>query len=158
MSPVCSSGGTLIKRKAARRSSSNHTINWRPWWICTHILCNYEWDSRALLSLLLVGLPELRERLSRRHQRSLYSRIHHRLHIDPTTADDTADYLRHRLRLGGAGDRELFSTDAIALLHESAGGLRDLDRLAEAALRDAWRRKKKLVEREAVVRVVAADR
>ncbi len=123
-----------------------------------HILCNYEWDSRALLSLLLVGLPELRERLSRRHQRSLYSRIHHRLHIDPTTADDTADYLRHRLRLGGAGDRELFSTDAIALLHESAGGLRDLDRLAEAALRDAWRRKKKLVEREAVVRVVAADR
>lgn len=122
-----------------------------------HIVCNYEWDSRALLSLLLVGLPELRERLSRRHQRSLYSRIHHRLHIDATAPDDTADYLRHRLRLAGAGDRELFTGDAIAFLHEAAGGLRDLDRLAEASLRDAWRRKKKLVEREAVMRVAEAD-
>lgn len=123
-----------------------------------HILCNYEWDSRALLSLLLVGLPELRERLSRRHQRSLYSRIQHRLHIDSTAPDDTADYLRHRLRLAGAGDRELFTGDAIAILHEAAGGLRDLDRLAEASLRDAWRRKKKLVERDAVMRVAEADR
>src|SRR5712692_347096 len=26
-----------------------------------HILLNYEWDSKALLSLVLVGLPELRE-------------------------------------------------------------------------------------------------
>ena len=123
-----------------------------------HILCNYEWDSRALLSLLLVGLPELRERLSRRHQRSLYSRIHHRLHIEPTTPDDTADYVRHRLRVAGGGDRDLFTPDAIALLHEAAGGLRDLDRLSEAALRDAWRRKKKLVERDAATRVAAADR
>lgn len=123
-----------------------------------HIVANYEWDSRALLSLLLVGLPELRERLSRRHQRSLYSRIQHRLHIDAMTPDDTADYLRHRLRVVGAGDRELFTGDAVAMLHEAADGLRDLDRLAGAAMRDAWRRKKKLVERDAVMRVAEAER
>ena len=58
----------------------------------------------------------------------------------------------------GARDREIFTTDVIAMLHEGAGGLRDLDRLAEAAMRDAWRRRKKLVERDAVMRVVAADR
>ena len=46
-----------------------------------HILLNYSWDSRALLSLILVGLPELRERLALRRNRSLYSRIHHRLEI-----------------------------------------------------------------------------
>ena len=28
-----------------------------------HILLNYEWDSRALLSLVLIGLPELFDRL-----------------------------------------------------------------------------------------------
>jgi general secretion pathway protein A len=123
-----------------------------------HILCNYEWDSRALLSLLLVGLPELRERLSRRHQRSLYSRIHLRLQIDSTGPEDTAEYLRHRLRLAGAGDREHFTGDSIALLHEAAAGLRDLDRLADAAMRDACRRKKKLVERDVVMRVAGADR
>jgi len=122
-----------------------------------HILCNYEWDSKALLSLLLVGLPELRERLARRHQRSLYSRIQHRLQIDSSSPDDTAEYLRHRLKVAGA-DREIFTDDAIAILHEAAGGLRDLDRLAEAAMRDAGRRKKKLVERDVVMRVAEADR
>jgi len=29
-----------------------------------HILANHEWDARALLSLVLVGLPELKDRLS----------------------------------------------------------------------------------------------
>ena len=121
-----------------------------------HILCNYEWDSRALLSLVLVGLPELRERLARRHQRSLYSRIQHRLQLESVSPEDTAEYLRYRLQLAGAGDREHFTGEAIALLHEAAGVLRDLDRLAEAALRDAYRRKKKLVERDVILRVAEA--
>lgn len=123
-----------------------------------HILCNYEWDSKALLSLLLVGLPELRERLSRRHQRSLYSRIQVRLQIDSTNPDDTAEYVRHRLRVAGS-EREVFTEDAISILHEAAGnGLRDLDRLAQASIKDACRRKKKLVERDAVLRVADANR
>ena len=39
-----------------------------------HILLNYQWDSRALLSVVLVGLPELDDRLALRLNRSLYSR------------------------------------------------------------------------------------
>jgi general secretion pathway protein A len=122
-----------------------------------HILLNYEWDRRALLSLVLVGLPELRDRLTLRRNRSLYSRIHRRLHLDPLVPDDTAEYLR--VRLGQVGcDRELFSHDAVAMLHEAtAGALRDLDRLATAALRETARRKRKLVERDVIARVVEAD-
>ncbi len=119
-----------------------------------HILLNYQWDSRALLSLVLVGLPELEDRLSRRHHRSLYSRLHTRLRIDPLTPEDTAEYLRVRLHRA-ACERELFSTDAIAMLHEAASGAhRDIDRLATAALKEAARRKKKLVERDILARVL----
>ena len=50
-----------------------------------HILTNYAWDSKALLSLVLVGLPELHKRLSRRRHRSLISRIHRRIVIEPLT-------------------------------------------------------------------------
>jgi type II secretory pathway predicted ATPase ExeA len=122
-----------------------------------HILLNYQWDSKALLSLLLVGLPELEDRLARRHHRSLYSRLHTRLRIDPLTPEDTAEYLR--VRLGRVGcDKELFSSDAIAMLHEAAsGGLRDIDRIATAALRETARRKRKLVERDVLARIVDAD-
>jgi type II secretory pathway predicted ATPase ExeA len=51
-----------------------------------HILLNYARDSRALLSLILVGLPELRERLALRHNRSLHSRLHHRLEVRDAVA------------------------------------------------------------------------
>ena len=122
-----------------------------------HILLNYGWDSRAMLSLILVGLPELRERLALRRNRSLYSRIHHRLEIAALTPEDTAEYLRMRLARAGV-DREVFSSDAIVLLHEAtAGAMRDLDRLCAAALRETARKKRKLVERDIVVRVIEAD-
>lgn len=122
-----------------------------------HILLNYEWDRRALLSLVLVGLPELHDRLTMRRNRSLYSRIHHRLRLDPLVPADTAEYLR--VRLAGVGcDREIFAQDAVAMLHEAtAGALRDIDRLATAALRETAKRKRKLVERDTIARVVEAD-
>jgi type II secretory pathway predicted ATPase ExeA len=122
-----------------------------------HILLNYEWDSRPLLSLILVGLPELRDRLQLRRNRSLYSRLHRRVHIDVLRPEDTADYIRMRLRRAGC-DRDLFTSDAVAIIHEAAtGGMRDIDRLATAAMREATRRKKKLVERDVVARVVDID-
>jgi general secretion pathway protein A len=118
-----------------------------------HILLNYEWDSRALLSLILVGTPELLDRLELRKNRALFSRIHRRLAIGPMTCDDTAEYIRMRLRRVGC-ERELFASDAITLLHEVAGSsLREIDRLATDALREAARRKKKLIERDVVERV-----
>lgn len=122
-----------------------------------HILLNYAWDSRAMLSLILVGLPELRERLALRRNRSLYSRIHHRLEIAALTPDDTTEYLRMRMNRAGV-DRDVFGSDAVVLLHEAtAGAMRDLDRLAAAALRETVRKKRKLVERDVVARVIEAD-
>ena len=122
-----------------------------------HILLNYAWDSRALLSLILVGLPELRERLALRRNRSLYSRIHHRLEVSALTPEDTTEYLRMRLERAGC-TREVFASDATVLLHEATvGAMRDIDRLATAALRETARKKRKLVERDVVTRVIEAD-
>jgi type II secretory pathway predicted ATPase ExeA len=119
-----------------------------------HILLNYQWDSKALLSLFLVGLPELDQRLSMRRNRSLHSRLSRRLYIEPLTPEDTLEYIRLRLSRAGC-ERELFASDAAAMLHEAASGaLRDLDRLATAALREAAKKKHKLVERNVVARVV----
>ncbi|MGB7589024.1 MAG: AAA family ATPase [Solirubrobacterales bacterium] len=121
-----------------------------------HILLNYQWDSRALLSLVLVGLPELGDRLALRRNRSLHSRLHHRITLDALTPDDTAEYLRTRVRRAGC-DRELFASDAVALLHEAtSGAMREIDRLTSAALREAARKKRRLVERDLVARAIEA--
>lgn len=122
-----------------------------------HILLNYEWDSRALLSLVLVGLPELEERLMLRRNRSLASRLHHRFVIGPLAPEDTAAYVRVRLERAGCA-HELFAADALAMLHEATrGAMRDIDRLATAALRHAARRNRRLVERDLLARVLDCD-
>jgi general secretion pathway protein A len=122
-----------------------------------HILMNDEWDSRALLSLILVGLPELHDRLRLRRNRSLYARMQHRLHIDASPPDDTAEYVAYRLQAAGC-KRELFTTDAIAMLHEAAeGSLREIDRLATRAMTHAARKKRKLVERDHLALVLEAE-
>jgi general secretion pathway protein A len=122
-----------------------------------HILLNYEWDRRALLSLVLVGLPELRDRVMLRRNRSLYSRLHRRLHLAPLLPDDTAAYVHARLRQAGC-DRDVFTHDALAMLHEAtAGAHREIDRLATAALRATVRTKRKLVERDVLTRVLDAE-
>ena len=122
-----------------------------------HILLNYDWDSRALLSVVLIGLPELDDRLASSVHKSLLSRLHARIRIAPANEADSADYIRHRLALAGC-TKELFAAAAIALLHEhSAGAHRDLDRLATLALREAARRRKKLVEAESVTAVLDAE-
>jgi general secretion pathway protein A len=122
-----------------------------------HILLNYQWDSRALLSLVLVGLPELQDRLALRRNRSLYSRLHHRITIDGLAPVDTGEYLRTRLKRAGC-DRELFASDAVALLHEAtSGSMREIDRLAAASLREAARKKRRLVERDLIARAIEAS-
>ncbi len=122
-----------------------------------HILLNYEWDSRALLSLILVGLPELHDRLALRRNRSLLSRINHRFEIPPLGPDDTAEYLRFRLKRAGC-EREVFPQDAVTMLHEAThGAMREVDRLGTLALREAHKKKRRLVERDVVARVLEAE-
>lgn len=119
-----------------------------------HILLNYEWDSKALLSIVLVGLPELSDRMTLRKNRCLYSRLNYRLTIEPLVPNDTADYIAFRLAAAGC-KRQIFTTDAIAMIHEAAlGSLRDIDRVSTAAMRTSARRKQKLVERAEVEHVI----
>lgn len=119
-----------------------------------HILANYEWDSKALLSIVLVGLSETKQRLSLAKNRSLWSRIHTRLSIGEAKPGDSSEYITHRLRRAGC-DRDVFNSDAVALVHEQAQGrLRDIDRLATDALKLGARRKLKIIDRDLVARVL----
>jgi general secretion pathway protein A len=118
-----------------------------------HILANYEWDSRALLSLVLVGLPEMQERLQLRKNRSLWSRIHTRIALGDAVPQDTAEYVAYRMKRCGV-DRDIFSDDAIALIHEaSRGAPREIDRIANACLKLGARRRAKTVDRDVIARV-----
>ncbi len=122
-----------------------------------HILSNYSWDQKPLLSIVLVGLPDLWRRLSLGLHRSLWSRIHCRVSLEHASPEDTAEYITYRLERVG-GKPSLFASDALALLHEAtAGQLRDIDRLATACLRNAGRKKLQRVDVELLQDALDAD-
>ncbi len=115
-----------------------------------HVLSNYHWDAKPLLSLVLVGLPELWDRLKLARNRSLWSRIHCRIRIEDASDEDTVEYVCHRLEQAGAAPT-LFASDALTMIHEATSGrLRDVDRIATLALKSASRRKLKAVDRDVV--------
>lgn len=99
-----------------------------------HILLNFRMDSRAFLSVILIGLPELRDRLGRNILGSLSTRLPVRVHLEPLGADDVAGYLRHRMTVAGSA-QEVFSEDAVLSIREASGGvLRKVDILAQHCL------------------------
>jgi len=122
-----------------------------------HVLTNYAWDQKPLLSIVLVGLPELGRRLSLGAHRSLWTRIQCRVAIEQPSPDDTAEYIRYRVERVG-GKSTLFAINALGILHEAtAGQLRDIDRVATASLRAAARRKLKNVSLNLLQDVLDAD-
>ena len=115
-----------------------------------HVLANFQWDAEPVVSIVLVGLPELGERLKLGLHRSLLTRIGHKIEIVPATAEQTAAYVNKRIEDAGARGA-LFAPDALTVLHELTGGvLRSVDVLADASLRVAAHQKKKLVDRGVV--------
>jgi len=122
-----------------------------------HILLNYDWDRDPLLSLVLIGLPELEDTLERRRHRALYSRIRHRLRLEPNTPEDTREYIDYRLAEAGL-EGEIFTTDAVALVHEASHGmLREIDRICQNALEVATQQGRTLLEREIVTEALNVE-
>ncbi len=134
-----------------------HLIPGKPTFEEIRLLTNFQLDDRNLIAIVLVGQPELRERLRHRAYRALTQRIGIAFDLLPLEAADAEAYVAHRLEVAGAA-RAVFSRDAIARLHEAAQGVpRVLNQLATDALLEGMARGATLVDDE-IVAAVAAER
>ena len=114
------------------------------------LLTNYAMDSEPRLCLLLVGLTELRRRLSMAVHESLAQRIVVRYHLGGLARDELPEYLEHRLRLAGTS-LPLFEPAAVQALYQATHGLpRKVNLLAHYALSAAALAKAKQISVEHV--------
>jgi general secretion pathway protein A len=86
------------------------------------LLTNLETPTQKLLQIILIGQPELRELLDRNDLRQLAQRITGRYHLMPLSREETAGYVRHRLRVAGASE-EIFTAGALSELHRLSAGI-----------------------------------
>ena len=106
----------------------------------TRLLSNLETDSQKLLQIVLVGQPELGEKLAKPAFRQLAQRITIRYHLRNMTQDDTERYIRHRLRVasrrpGSAVETIRFDSVAIReIFRFSRGTPRLINAIGDKAL------------------------
>ncbi len=98
------------------------------------MLSNVNADKDQVLQIILVGQKELRETLRRPDLIQFAQRIAVDYHLDPLQAEETPEYIRHRLGKAG-GDPELFEEAACARIHQASGGVpRLINLLCDTAL------------------------
>ena len=120
------------------------------------MLTNLTADDRALVGLVLVGQPELRERLRDKGGEAFAQRVGIGFHLGPLDLEETGRYLSHRLAVAGRKD-PLFEDGAVEAVHWHSAGLpRRVNQVAAGALLEGFAREVDRISAE-VVEAVASD-
>ena len=77
------------------------------------LISNIETDDRKLLQIVLMGQPELRDRLNSPRLKQLRQRITVRYHLAPLTRNEVSQYIHHRLALAGSRGVPTFTIPAV---------------------------------------------
>ena len=87
------------------------------------LLSNLETDKDKLLQIVLVGQPELNQKLELYNLRQLKQRIMVKYHIAPLERDEIKSYIEHRLTTAGANGRIKFSDEAVEAISDFSSGI-----------------------------------
>ncbi len=102
------------------------------------LLTNFQLDDQNLLSVILIGQPELEDRLSHPAYTALNQRIGMRYSIGRLGAEETAHYIQHRIEVAG-GSRNPFTPEAVQSIYGCSGGIpRLINTLATTCLLQAF--------------------
>ena len=111
------------------------------------LLTNLETSDRKLLQIILIGQPELRDRVDGPGMEQLAQRVIARYHLGPLTAADTRQYVLHRLGVAGPHVAVPFDKAALTRMHRLTGGVpRRINLLADRALLGAYGRGQRVVD------------
>jgi type II secretory pathway predicted ATPase ExeA len=120
------------------------------------MLSNFETSHTKLLQIVLAGQPQLAERLAQPQLSQLRQRIAVRTRLQPFSADETACYIDHRLKVGGYTGESLFDSEALALIAERSQGIpRNINNICYDALAIARRGELRVVTSDVVKEAVS---
>jgi hypothetical protein len=103
------------------------------------MLSNLETEKSKLIQIILVGQPELREKLSLPQLEQLRQRITVSYHLQPLDAEETHNYINHRLRRAAIGAPVEFPRAVTDVIHQRSRGVpRIINVIADATLLFAY--------------------
>ncbi len=103
------------------------------------LLSGLETRKEKLLHIILVGQPELKEKIESPELSQLLQRVRLRFHLRGLSEVETREYILHRLRVAGARRLSIFADNAIPIIYQYTGGIpRLINTLCDTALTCAY--------------------
>lgn len=87
------------------------------------MLSNLETDKTKLIQIILVGQPQLREKLNLPALEQLRQRIGVRYHVTPLDVDEVSTYIHHRLRVAGSDGSLEWTPEGITEVSRCSKGI-----------------------------------
>lgn len=89
------------------------------------LLSNLETDKEKLLQIILIGQPELRQKLNLYQLRQIKQRVMVDYHIEPLAGDEIHDYISHRINVASLSDEKKvkFSQEATKEIYKFSEGI-----------------------------------
>jgi general secretion pathway protein A len=121
------------------------------------LLTNLETNKRKLLQIIMLGQPELLQRLRQPELRQLSQRITARYHLAPLSREEMAGYISHRLAVAGLSRSRLFPPSVVKGLFGLTGGVpRLINVMCDRALTGTYVEAKDRVDKK-TLRIAARE-
>jgi len=118
------------------------------------LLLNFQYKNQFLLTLILLGQPELKEKINNIKQ--LAQRIAIKFHLSGLNEAETVEYVHHRLEIAGAS-RKIFGEDALKITYEQSGGIpRRINQICDMSLLTGFGKQEQVID-EAIIMEVVKD-
>jgi general secretion pathway protein A len=103
------------------------------------LLSGLETRKEKILHVILVGQPELKEKLESPEHAQLLQRVRLRFHLGGLSEAEMRSYILHRLRVAGATNDNIFSDNTFPVIYQYTGGIpRLINILCDTAMTCAY--------------------
>ena len=101
------------------------------------LLSNYQTDEQNLISIILLGQPELAKKLKRKNYRAFLQRVRFTTVLQPLSYDEVQNYIEHRLKIAGS-EKQIFTPEAVQSIFNFTNGYpRPINHLASFSMMES---------------------
>ena len=116
------------------------------------LLLNLQYKNKFLLTLVLLGQPELKEKINNIKQ--LQQRISIKYHLTGLESQETAKYIQHRLEVAGAA-KKIFNDKVFDAIYDGSGGIpRRINQICDMALLIGMSKKQGFIDDKTISEVI----
>ena len=99
------------------------------------MLSNLETETEKLIQIVLIGQPELKQKLGLSRLEQLRQRVAIYFHLSPLDFEEMQEYILYRLKVASQSNREYFTPEALRLVYQFSNGVpRLINQICDFAL------------------------